>query len=97
MDKEHKAAYQREWRRRNPEKVHESHKKYINKHPELKARLYDYFKLYRQKEICDILRHHAVEHKDDAERLQTSFILEQLVEHRKTKVLPGTGVYEPNH
>lgn len=64
MTKEEKAAYMREWRRKNKEKVKETNKKYRNKH---KEEAIEYHKQWRNKNREKLRVYYQNKYKEDSE------------------------------
>ncbi len=60
-----------EWRKNNPEKVNAIQKRYLDNHPEKKAIGLENL---RKSVICNILKKHSIDLKDDPERLSTEFL-----------------------
>ena len=69
MTKEEKAAYMREWRRKNKEKVKESNKKYRNKH---KEEAIEYHKQWRNENREKLREYYQKKYKENPERYKVS-------------------------
>ena len=64
MTKKEKAAYMREWRRKNKEKVKEANKKYRNKH---KEETIEYHKQWREKNREHLREYYQNKYREDSE------------------------------